>query len=195
MAAIKCYGLHYSLEKVEWDEFEICGWRPNYPNWRAEPDEPEFYLNNQRGVYLLQDERRAPLYIGRAGTGKARLVNRLWAHTRNDNRGRWTHFSWFGLDEPSPYGSSEQNAPSVEHADLSKDPSIENDASAPLYELEAILISAIDPPLNKRAGDWRDAKQILQWSWAENVSLLELDRITRKTKKRVKKLKKLQKPK
>ncbi|MEQ8902972.1 MAG: GIY-YIG nuclease family protein [Roseovarius sp.] len=184
MSSIKCFGIHFSLEKVEWDEFEICGWIPTYQNWRTEPDEPQFLVNNQRGVYILQDVNRAPLYVGRAGTGNARLGNRLWAHTRNENRGRWTHFSWFGLDQASPYNHDEATIdPREEPIDSEQD--IKLDASAPLVELEALLITAIEPPLNKRGGDWQGAQRLLQWSWADEISIREVHRQVRKSAKKL----------
>jgi hypothetical protein len=182
MSSIKCFGVHYSLDKVEWDEFAIFGWEPKNLNWVHEPDEPEFVLNSLKGVYILQDDDRKPLYVGRA----AKLGNRLWSHTRNQNRMRWTHFSWFGLDEPKAYQSKEPS-PSVRdfESDSEADKSVVESAS--LKELEAFLITAIDPPLNKRGGDWIGSKQLLQWSYADEISLRHIDNQIRKVRKKLKK--------
>ncbi|WP_157779822.1 hypothetical protein [Celeribacter ethanolicus] len=185
MSSIKCYGVHYELEMVEKNNFNIFGWEPTYEDWRSEPRDPEFVLNDQRGVYILQDVNRTPLYVGRVGTGKKRLGNRLWDHTRNDNRKRWTHFSWFGLNEPSPYQPAE-NA-SITTSDLGV-VSLENKDETSLEELEAFLISAIDPPLNKKGGDWGSARKILQWSPWEKVSLSELSEELHKLRRELKKI-------
>jgi len=82
------------------DQHWAYGWKPTYKHWRSEPDAPEMTMNQQAGVYVLQTSDREIVYIGQSGGGKSKLGDRLWSHTRNDNRGRWTHFSWFGLDEP-----------------------------------------------------------------------------------------------
>jgi hypothetical protein len=43
----------------------------------------------QIGLYILSDKDYAPLYIGQAGQGQRRLLNRLNQHETDHLRNRW----------------------------------------------------------------------------------------------------------
>ncbi|TDT76778.1 hypothetical protein BDE40_0049 [Litoreibacter halocynthiae] len=185
MSSIKCFGLFWRRDLVELDDFWIYGWRPKSLS-STEPDEPETQINFQSGVYVLQNDQRENLYIGQAGRGKSKIGPRLWAHTRNNNRDRWSHFSWFGLTDPKrlPKGSVDDQSEADETEDNARP------ISFALNELEALLISVGEPALNKRGGDWGDAKEYLQWSHYEDVHLRELYSQNKKLKKRLKRIEK-----
>jgi hypothetical protein len=142
-------------------------------------------MNQQAGVYVLQTSDRKIVYIGQSGRGESKLGDRLWSHTRNDNRGRWTHFSWFGLDEPFVSKKS-TIGPAVSGEPQTSDNTAERDVKFALNELEAILITVVEPPLNKRGGDWLDAKQYLQWSQYEHTTNSDLwKRLSKKRLERI----------
>ena len=112
-------------------------------------------FRNQRGVYALYDKNFRMLYVGQAGYGNKRLYDRLDNHM-NDHLGeRWQRFSWFGID---PVKGKPQ------HQAL-----VEEEPSAPqvnyvLNHLEAILIAAAEPSLNRQGGKFGNAQQFFQ-SW------------------------------
>ena len=145
---IKAYGIHWRLDWIEVDNFWMYGFKPKSDKWGNLPD-PQFIINRCSAVYMLQDQDRQTLYVGQAKD----LGNRLYAHTKNHNMGRWTHFSWFSIEEPEEYsGKPEETGksdPEEEGASLDSDLSLNN--------LEALLIEAIDPPLNRKSGSWSQA--------------------------------------
>jgi hypothetical protein len=74
---------------------------------------------------------------------------------------RWQRFSWFGIDPVKKNGSSlvlmeaEPERPEVNHV---------------LNHLEAILIAAAEPRLNRQGGKFGDAQQFRQWEDEEEES-------------------------
>ncbi len=165
MARIKCFGTFWRRDLIEWGEegrnsFDIYGWRPSYKHWHKVSDEHHIEVNSQVGIYALHQSDRTIVYIGQAGRGEhSRLGNRLWQHTRNENADRWTHFSWFGLNAPS---KEAEEAEEANGADLPE-------KTIALNELEALLITMVEPKLNKRGGDWGDATRYLQYSYIEDT--------------------------
>lgn len=166
MSNVQCYGLFWDYSLVELDNYWALGWKPTYQSWRYEPDDPEISANQQAGIYVLQNAKREIVYIGQSGRGKMKLGDRLWSHTRNQNRGRWSHFSWFGLDQPALHKDYDKNAKAEDTKTNEGDPAdvLKTDVEIALNELEAILITVCEPPMNKRGGDWGEAKEYLQWS-------------------------------
>ena len=116
---------------------------------RSLPGKPEADFSRCRAVYLLHQQNGEVIYIGQARN----LLPRLLAHTRNDKRGRWTHYSWFSIDDPvSPSEALIVSETDVEEAD------VELTGTASMDVLEAILIETHEPKLNIESGDWRNAQ-------------------------------------
>ena len=76
------------------------------------------------------------MYVGQT----KRLYERLRAHTKDTLSDRWDEFSWFSLQEAGNENHSDKRM-----SDIS--------AKRVLDLLEAVLIEAILPPLNDKAGN------------------------------------------
>ena len=148
---IHSYGLYWHTDDVFWGVQNNTGaiWGRG-----ARRDKGSGIVNfrDQIGVYVLYDQYRS-IYVGQAGFGKQKqnLLMRLRKHRVDDLADRWNRFSWFGTrwvkslgKLSSPAGSSHPSADIV------------------LDQLEAILITAIEPGLNRQGGKWRKAKRYKQ---------------------------------
>lgn len=99
----------------------------------------------QIGVYLLHDRDRV-IYVGRA---MDTLSARLMAHTVDRLGGRWDRFSWFGLRNVGPTGELIDTA-------------LPWNQKVVVETFEALLIEALEPPLNRRRGDNFSGVEYLQ---------------------------------
>ena len=92
------------------------------------------------------------IYVGQTGSGDQRLLKRLKQHRKNDLRGRWDTFSWFGLLHVLRNGQLS----SVSERAGSKIETVSN-------HMEAILIATAEPQLNRQGGRFgRKAIQYIQ---------------------------------
>ena len=100
------------------------------------------------------------IYIGQVGSGeKRRLFGRLKQHTRDHLRGRWSHFSWFGLCEADP-----------DMGGLKKFESSVSEPSEILDELEAVLIHLFEPRLNMQRAKWKGTTEYIQHTREDDKS-------------------------
>ena len=101
-------------------------------------------FRDQIGVYVLYADYDM-VYVGSTGSNQYSLYRRLKTHTRKDLSDRWNRFSWFGVRRATKNGSlaaiSEKVRPAVSEA---------------IYHLEAVLIHAAEPPLNRQGGKFGD---------------------------------------
>lgn len=102
-------------------------------------------FSDQVGVYLLHDRERV-IYVGRATTS---LFSRLKSHTVDRLRTRWDRFSWFGLRAAKEDGSL-------------KDIAVRWTPEVVFETMEAVLIEAMEPPLNRKRGDNLDSIEYIQ---------------------------------
>ncbi len=93
-------------------------------------------FGQQQGIYMLHDGREV-IYVGRTIRP---LGQRLFEHTQGRMAFRWDRFSWFGLRPIHEDGS---------FGDLPKSFSAEN----LIATLEALMIEAMEPRLNRKRGD------------------------------------------
>ncbi len=177
----QCYGLFWHADYIQWgspgkgNQGRLLG----YQTKTAGPVD----FRPQRGVYALYDEGYQLLYVGQAGYGNKRLYDRLDNHMSDHLAERWQRFSWFGIDPVKKIKGAlelvetEPEAPQVNNV---------------LNHLEAILISAAEPRLNRQGGKFGDAQQFRQWEDEEEdeeivrrLSTLEetLDQISLKLSK------------
>lgn len=104
----------------------------------------------QHGLYLLHDVREV-VYVGRTTTGD--LGKRLYDHTRDRLRGRWSRFSWFGFRPVSEDGKLGERVTKVP-PDCGMDNLINT--------VEAIVIEALEPRQNRKSGDGITASEYRQ---------------------------------
>jgi hypothetical protein len=94
----------------------------------------------QIAIYILYADYQI-VYVGQTGARNPRLFARLKGHTRDDLADRWNRFSWFGLRRVLANGDLAMIAakarPTIPEA---------------LNHLEAALIHATEPPLNRQGG-------------------------------------------
>lgn len=111
-------------------------------------------FREQQGVYVLYDEGFKLLYVGQAGANdKQRLFDRLKQHTRDQLADRWSRFSWFGT-------RSVNNSGELKALKSAAHPTV----GEVLNHIEAILISAAEPPHNRQGGRFgEDVEQYLQY--------------------------------
>lgn len=112
-------------------------------------------FQEQIGVYVLYGSNREIVYVGQAGNGNATLFGRLKNHMDGRLRNRWSYFTWFGFRDVNADGS------------LSRQQAVDSAVSGFTYsealnQLEGILIEVIEPPLNKRRGNLREATEFNQ---------------------------------
>jgi len=136
---IQAFGVFWERERVHWQS------RPSLLGVQQIGADPVDFAE-QQGVYVLYDQAR-PVYVGQCT--EKRLAQRLFEHTLDRLRSRWSRFSWFGT-----LGVSESG-------DLFK-PNTNWNMETLVGAIEAILIEVLEPPLNRRRGDNMQAGEYLQ---------------------------------
>jgi len=137
---IKAYGMYWDRYAIDWKDPHLLG----KPELNDKVKASNFDL--QRGIYVLHDGRIV-VYIGRTTTD--RLITRLKEHIADRHAGRWNRFSWFGLLDVSEKGEiiDEENSTVI---------------NAIIKAAEALLIEVIEPPGNRKQGDFLKGKEYLQ---------------------------------
>ncbi|MEW6446064.1 MAG: HTH domain-containing protein [Pseudomonadota bacterium] len=127
---IRAFGMYWQRELVIWKSEPII-------YGQAQINAKSVDFGGQQGIYILYDHHRV-IYAGR--TTDRSLGRRLFEHTRDRLSGRWNRFSWFGLLDVSETGTLNEVPLKASLGNLTA-------------TLEAILIEALEPPLNRRRGD------------------------------------------
>ncbi|MBM3543698.1 MAG: GIY-YIG nuclease family protein [Alphaproteobacteria bacterium] len=153
MLAIENYGRFWRRDKVYWGRGKNKGHLKGELK-RNKSIEVDF--RDQIGIYVLFDANRRPLYVGQAGIGNARLFQRLKKHRSDHLSDRWQYFSWFGLRR-----HNENNKRLSKHQKPTSAIRMRNRRDA-LHETEAVLISVVEPILNKRGPNWTGSKEFMQ---------------------------------
>jgi HB1, ASXL, restriction endonuclease HTH domain len=129
-------------------------WQRDLVIWRANPkiygkqqanSEPIDFCE-QRGVYILYDHHTV-VYAGRSVDRP--LGQRLFEHTKDRIGGRWNRFSWFGLRRVTDDGGLVE-------------PEVSPNFQALINSFEALLIEALEPPLNRKRGDNFNSMEYIQ---------------------------------
>ena len=126
---VPAFGLYWEKDKVRWNSREVLGCLAKGSR--------KVNFAEQKGVYLLHNGRSVA-YVGRTTDS---LYGRLWAHHRDHKSMRWDRFSWFGFCDVNESGSLEPMPAQADSAHL-------------ISILEAVLIEALEPPVNGRRGDF-----------------------------------------
>lgn len=118
-------------------------------NTTAEPVD----FREQQGIYILYDDNYRMVYVGQAGANdKQRMYSRLKQHLTDNLAERWAKFSWFGLRWVKANGTLSAEVSGAHTTN-----------KAVLNHIEAILITAAEPPHNRQGGRFgEEVKQYLQ---------------------------------
>lgn len=119
-------------------------------------------FREQTGIYVLYADYKI-IYIGQAGNGHANLFTRLRKHLTDDLSQRWDRFSWFGL----------QQVRKTDNCLVEPNKSVHVTQDIILNHIEAILIHASEPPLNRQGGRW--SKKVEQYIQHRDESTLGPD--------------------
>ena len=138
MAIIQSYGLFWHVDNVHWGRGGQAGSLLGIPA-RARSSEPCDF-REQIGIYVLYWNHDI-VYVGQTGSKNQRLFKRLRSHRRDILADRWNRFSWFGLRRVLANGNLSQEK-------LRAGASI----SMALNHIEAVLIAAAEPTLNRQGG-------------------------------------------
>jgi hypothetical protein len=150
MSLIKNWGFQWQRQYIFRGAGSNAGHLKGYAAGLAEAD-----FREQIGVYILHDHELRIVYVGQAGNGNATLFNRLKNHMDGRLAGRWDYFTWFGFLKTNNDGTLS------EVADVKSRVSGFTYSEA-LDQIEGILIEIIEPPLNKQAGQLKDAREYTQ---------------------------------
>jgi hypothetical protein len=147
---IRNYGLYWNVDEVNWGKQGVGndGTLEGVPAKKRSTKATNF--REQAGVYVLYDNLR-PVYAGETGIGDQRLFRRLRAHRRGTLKNRWNTFSWFGIYAVNPKSRM-----------LRMNVGIHPEIDDVLYHIEAVLIAAMEPPLNLQRGKFGEAEHFVQ---------------------------------
>ncbi len=149
MGIIRSYGLFWDAEDGYWGKGMQVGSILGVPA-RARSSKPVDF-RYQNGVYVLH-KAHSIIYVGQAGARNAKLFSRLKKHRKDFLANRWDRFSWFGLRRVLSSGKLSTQT-------LRAKASI----GIALNHIEAVLIAAAEPSLNKQGGRFgREATRYLQ---------------------------------
>ena len=149
MSIIKNYGFMWERQYI----FRGRGSIPGHLNGKSKDFIADFA--KQLGVYILYDRNQSINYVGQAGNGNAHLLDRLKQHMDGPLRSRWDYFTFFGFRNVKNDGY------------LSEQQKIDARVSGFRYaqaldQLEGILITSIEPNLNKQGPKLNGAKRFYQ---------------------------------
>jgi len=160
---VTSFGLFWARAAVEWSAApRIVGTvRKMNSARRGQVD-----FAGQGGAYLLHGDEDRPWTVAyRGGAGAGDLGKRLAMHTRDERRGTWARFSWFGL---RPLGADGAFGP------MPAAPAVETAIGSIITLAEGILrrrheagaMGAADG-----AGDEREYRQVLSFAGTKNLLL------------------------
>jgi len=108
----------------------------------------------QIGIYVLYDKDMKSVYVGQAGNGKASIFSRLKQHETDHLWNRWVYVSWYGFRGVNNDGA------------LSQKDNVEKlfkiDGANLLNEIEGLLITILEPRLNKQGSKWTGVDEFFQ---------------------------------
>ena len=148
---IQNYGLFWRRSDVFWGRQKVSGHLKGCP---AKGVFRTVDFREQQGVYCLYDDSFRLVYVGQAGANvNQRLFVRLRQHKTDDLADRWARFSWFGIRRVTNQDRLAAEAKGKHTT-----------SGAVLNHIEAILISASEPPTIGRA-------EGLETTWFSSYSI------------------------
>lgn len=140
---IRTIGLFWRRDNVFWGRGNQAGKLLGVPAGNITAEATDF--REQVGIYVLYAEYRV-VYVGQTGGGNQKMLHRLKQHKGDDLAERWDRFSWFGLRRALQSGE-------LSNVNQAAHPSLDT----ALNHMEAILIHAAEPPMNRQSGRFGDA--------------------------------------
>lgn len=120
-------------------------------------------FRHQRGIYILYDDY-GPAYVGL--TRKRGLGLRLRDHLDDRLDGKWDRFSWFGFwDTDNATGRVEQL--------MEAEAELTEETDTTIGDVEALLIRAIGPKLNRAKMSFSQAQEWTQIEFDEIDTYLD----------------------
>jgi len=150
---IQSYGLRWKEADVFWGAGSSPGRLLGVPDDNITANATDF--REQIGIYILYSGNDL-IYVGQAGARNQKLLKRLNQHRnpKNSLAGRWDSFSWFGLRRVIKQGKALSQETMKTGSPTT---------SMALNHIEAVLIAATEPSMNKQWGKFgEDTKQYLQ---------------------------------
>lgn len=157
---VRSVGLFWEARNVFWGAGSQAGALYGVPANNVSVDPIDF--RDQVGIYVLYAGYQL-VYVGQAGSNNSFLLNRLKQHRKDDLAGRWDRFSWFGLR----WVKQDNKLSKVVEAHHPSTPRT-------LDHIEAILIHAAEPPLNRQGG--RFGKTVIRYTQSRDERLGPSDR-------------------
>jgi len=155
MSFIQNYGLFWSRDKVNWGSRGKGNSGTLYGYHHDSKKRVDF--RHQAGVYILYEgdniASRRVVYTGQAGGKNDPLLVRLRHHLDDHLWNRWSMFSWFGVYKVG-------RANELIHTRIDKQ--FSSTHADVLDHLEGVLITLLEPALNKRGANWGGATQYFQ---------------------------------
>jgi hypothetical protein len=138
---VKAYGEFWNPDTVNWAKEELLG--------RPTPKGQDMNLFGQNGIYVLYNDFQ-PVYVGKAF--KLSIGKRLKSQHENHRRShRWDRFSWFGF-----------RGFNKDWTMRSLNDGFHPKASELIATIESLLILTIDPQLNARKEQLKNAVHFYQ---------------------------------
>ena len=140
---IQSIGLFWRRDNVFWGRGNQAGMLLGVPAGNVTAEAADF--REQVGIYALYAEYEI-VYVGQTGNGNQKLLHRLKQHRSDDLAERWDRFSWFGLRRVL-------NSGRLSNVNQATHPSLR----ITLDHMEAILIHAAEPRMNRQGGRFGEA--------------------------------------
>lgn len=152
---IQNFGLFWEREFIDWgtrgkgNAGAIYGYTSK-PSARVD-------FRQQRGIYVLYEgdsiASQRVTYVGQAGAGDNDLFHRLRNHRDDHLWNRWQRFSWLGfLAVGNNRQLVHQKKAAIGHVDF----------PTALDQVEAVLISLLEPLRNRQGPKWHGATEYFQ---------------------------------
>ena len=137
---ISNYGLRWHADRVAWSTASGNVGLFGVPrrNRRKAPTD----FRDQIAIYVLYRDEEV-VYVGQSGARDNRLLSRLRNHRADRLADRWDRFSWFGLLPVSSDGTL-----------FAKSPSMAISPAQVLNQIEAVMVEAVEPRLNRQGGQF-----------------------------------------
>lgn len=121
---------------------------------KVSPKSKVIDFREQIGVYVLYDKDMKAVYVGQAGYGvKDRLLDRLKKHEKDHLWNRWAYFSWYGIRQVTDTSL---------HAAQSNGSKYSVSGATLIEQLEGVLISVLEPTLNRQGATWKGTQEYFQ---------------------------------
>lgn len=152
---IHCFGLFWDRDQIDFGKKGPGNQGNLLGHYDGAQHATQF--RDQSGIYILYEgatiNDQRVVNIGQTGSGNQRLLARLRQHTKDHLWNRWQRFSWLGFLDVGA-----NNA--IIHK---KKNALGNIAvSVGLDQMEACLISLMEPLLNRQGPQWHGAVEYYQ---------------------------------